>query len=271
MIDSTDKNKQMTLDDVKKSIFNILLDFDDFCKEHNLHYSLAGGTLLGAVRHKGFIPWDDDIDVYMPRKDYDYLIKHYNKHGKTKKYKIVNSNNHGFYMMISKIIDTRTIAIEENRSEKIGVWIDILPVEYVSNEIPENVKKQLYRNSEELYFMGSNKYLGNSHFLKKIFKKIVRCYKKWRINSYYLRSISKYKGNTNVCFYSKRRQYVWSVLPHDLGIDNSTIRMEFEGNFFQVMTMWEEYLVLYFGKNYMELPPIDQRVSHELALRTTKF
>lgn len=63
----------LTLDEVHEELLNLLLRFDAFCKEHNLRYSLDSGTLLGAVRHKGFIPWDDDIDLNMPRPDYDRL------------------------------------------------------------------------------------------------------------------------------------------------------------------------------------------------------
>ena len=67
--------------EIKKIELNILLHFDSFCKEHNLRYYLSGGTLLGAVRHKGFIPWDDDIDVCMPRPDYEKMINIYQNKG----------------------------------------------------------------------------------------------------------------------------------------------------------------------------------------------
>ena len=64
-------NKKLTLKEIKNIELSILISFDRFCKENSLTYYLAGGTLLGAIRHKGFIPWDDDIDVCMPRKDYN--------------------------------------------------------------------------------------------------------------------------------------------------------------------------------------------------------
>lgn len=61
----------LSLREIQKRLLIILIDFSKYCEEHNLKYSLAGGTVLGAIRHKGFIPWDDDIDVFMPRPDYD--------------------------------------------------------------------------------------------------------------------------------------------------------------------------------------------------------
>ncbi len=67
--------RKMSLEEIKETELNILVDFDKLCKENNLYYTLCGGTLLGAIRHKGFIPWDDDIDVLMPRPDYDRLLE----------------------------------------------------------------------------------------------------------------------------------------------------------------------------------------------------
>ena len=74
-----DNRKPMTLDEQKKVMLNILVEFAKFCDEHNLMYYLDAGTLIGAVRHKGFIPWDDDIDVNMPQKDYDKFIEEYDE------------------------------------------------------------------------------------------------------------------------------------------------------------------------------------------------
>lgn len=67
--------KQLTGNEIKQVELEILLEFDAFCRKNHLTYSLCGGTLLGAIRHHGFIPWDDDIDVCMPRPDYEKLIR----------------------------------------------------------------------------------------------------------------------------------------------------------------------------------------------------
>lgn len=261
--------KKLTIEEVKKLILNILIDFDSFCKANNLSYSLAGGTLLGAVRHKGFIPWDDDIDVYMPRKDYDFLIKNYNKWGQQKGYKVVSNKNRGFYMMIAKIIDKSTFAMENNRCEKIGVWIDILPVEYI-DDISFEQRTLLYDYSEQMYYFGKNNLQSIKNPLKRIKYLIARLIKKQLIKKKYEEIINAHIGVSNCCFYSKRRQKAWSNLPSDLGIIDSKTTLSFEGINFKVMEKWEEYLRLYFGDNYLELPPENERVSHECAIRKFK-
>lgn len=263
------KGKELSIEEVKKIIFDILVDFDNFCSTYKLNYSLAGGTLLGAVRHKGFIPWDDDIDVYMPRKDYDFLLTNYNNWGKNKGYKIISSKNSGFYMMIAKIINTKTIAIEKNRTEKIGVWIDILPVDYVG-EISGNDIDTLYRCAEEMYFLGTKKYFDSSSQIRKFFKKLLRPFKKRELIKTFNRVLSRNQGNNNICFYSKRRKKVWSILPKNLGLISSDTKLEFEEKSFNVMDRWQDYLKIYFGDDYMKLPPISERISHECAIRAIK-
>lgn len=69
--------KPITTHELRKIQIEILKSIHNYCQENNLRYSLAYGTLLGAVRHKGFIPWDDDIDIMMPRPDYEQFLKGY--------------------------------------------------------------------------------------------------------------------------------------------------------------------------------------------------
>ena len=66
--------KQINIEEIRKLQISILLYVHEFCKKNNIRYSLSGGTLLGAVRHKGYIPWDDDIDIMMPRPDYEHFV-----------------------------------------------------------------------------------------------------------------------------------------------------------------------------------------------------
>lgn len=115
--------------ELKAVCFDVLRHFAEFCKNNNLQYCLCGGTLLGCIRHQGFIPWDDDIDVAMPREDYDRLIEIYRD---SDEYKLVcHEKNQGYYYPFAKIYDTKTLIIEEHFECEVemGIYIDIFPLD----------------------------------------------------------------------------------------------------------------------------------------------
>lgn len=110
---------------------NMYLDIEKVCQNHNLQVMVAFGSIIGVLRHRGFIPWDDDIDLYMPRKDYDLLINEY-ANELPKKYKIFSPNSkHGPLSRFAKVVDTTTrfTLTPENANEKDGIFIDIFPLE----------------------------------------------------------------------------------------------------------------------------------------------
>lgn len=123
----------LTLREIQEIELNILSDIDRFCRENGIRYSLDGGTLLGAVRHHGFIPWDDDIDIIMPREDYDRFLKSYQS--KNGQYRLYTKDTIPAYrtQMFAKVIDTQTIANEElyQQQDAYGLWVDIFPADYV--------------------------------------------------------------------------------------------------------------------------------------------
>lgn len=98
--------------ELKEIQLGILRKVDELCKAHHLKYFMSDGTLLGAVRHKGYIPWDDDLDIWMPRKDYEKLEQIMNQEDSC--YKVVNhKNTKGYIYAFGKAVDTRTI-LKEN-------------------------------------------------------------------------------------------------------------------------------------------------------------
>ena len=135
--------KKMNLDDLKNCEFDILCYVDSICRELGLRYTLIGGTLLGAVRHKGFIPWDDDIDISMPRPDYEKFID-YCVSNESRYRLITNKTEPNWKDIYAKLIDTKTELHEQltNRFEyKNGVFIDIFPVDALSDTLDASVKK----------------------------------------------------------------------------------------------------------------------------------
>ena len=136
-------NELMTFEEQQKVAKNILKEFKNFCEKHGLRYYLSYGTLLGAARHQDIIPWDYDIDVQMPRPDFDRFIEmtaenDICEHMHTFSYK----NTKGYYLWFAKICDTRTRLEITKTSSKIpfGMWIDIFPLDAIPDD--ENVSNQ---------------------------------------------------------------------------------------------------------------------------------
>ncbi len=155
---------KLTNEEIKKEYLSLLKEFINFCTKNNLRYSLDGGTLIGALRHKGFIPWDDDIDVMMPREDYEKFSKLF----KSDKCYILDVNHNRFmFPPMGKLVSIRTKIIpSENDShykccKNIGLNIDIFPLDF----IPENewfyYEKQHidYKAISKLHFMHHKPYL----------------------------------------------------------------------------------------------------------------
>ena len=110
----------------------ILDDIHAFCVDNGIRYFLACGTLIGAVRHKGYIPWDDDIDLYMPRDDYERFINEFKSVSGNCRVLDPKKEKH-YYYTYAKVVDKRTLLVEpEADGYRIGVYVDVFPVDYAA-------------------------------------------------------------------------------------------------------------------------------------------
>ena len=253
--------KEITLTELKQIELDILDFIDAVCKENNLKYYLAYGTLLGAIRHKGFIPWDDDIDIYMLRQDYEKFI---NIVGKCHdRYKVLSMYNDArYYYEFAKVVDSHTSVetpdIINNGNE--GVWVDIFPLDYTSSML--KVQKTIINICVACRILSVYKHFPTKH------SRVL--YPVWLISKaigprFFLR-ISDF-------FVKRGRNHEKVGYLSSVGVDkyffdskwcDNTMLVPFEGRQYPAFEAYDEYLKYQYG-NYMELPPVDKRVSHPVT------
>ena len=252
---------------VKKIELEMLLEFDSICKKNNLSYFLFAGTLLGAVRHKGFIPWDDDIDVCMPRNDYQTFMRIGQKELSSKLFLQNHNTDKGYTLPFAKIRNVDTTFIEYNAQRKHfnqGVFIDIFPMDgYPSDQ--KRRKKYTFKQ-RMLKNVCYRSYLGNSLFskLKSIPIYIVTGFKSAK------RYINKYEKFVSKLEYGKTDLImIFDGIACDKAYSyssfNDKCKIEFEGYKLVSPKDYDRYLKEEFG-DYMKLPPKENRVSgHKLV------
>lgn len=259
-------NKTIATEEIKKIELNILDQFSTFCDENNLEYSLCGGTLLGAVRHKGFIPWDDDIDVFVTRTTYRYLRKYFNKWGKKKNLKLIDYFSRNYYSTFAKIIDTRTKATEEKRNEQIGVWIDLFIVDSMKSN-SEEFNKPIISTLKEIRYFGNDDYFCKIESIKDLLtvlkKWLIRLFKKPILRKRIESFIDNNMGGFQMA-YSFADQVSWWQSCDTLDFSNP-VYLEFEGKKFKAVSNWNEYLKKRYGEDYLIPPPLSKRENHELT------
>lgn len=254
--------KEVTFKEQRTIQLDILSRIHDFCKANRLRYSLCGGTLLGAVRHKGYIPWDDDIDIFMPRPDYERFLTTFLDSGGI--YKVQHYGNDDSYpLRWARVRDDRTLLISTNNVS--GVFVDVFPIDGLPeiNEIGPYVKKLKKLQVQLAYTTNYNKVLSRYSSLifriKQLIKRIIYPSRQDVIADYdrlfhsYEFDESCYAGAI-VSRFCERELLNASVY-------KKYIELPFEGRMFCCISDYDSYLKRLYG-NYMELPPIEQRVTH---------
>lgn len=257
----------LNIEQIQKIESSILQEYMAFCESENLHYFVAYGSLLGTIRHKGFIPWDDDIDVMMPREDYEQLLKKGELIGGGR-YKILSmSNCEEWPYLFAKCIDTFTEMEETTyKSGKIGIYIDIFPIDGVpDNPFLRKTHMMFLNFLHYLLITVQKKNLKGQTGIRTLVKRL-------------LYPLAKAIGTKNLlrimnCIIKKNKfdqsEFVASQTINTYGmrecfekdIFNDYEMMEFDGNLVRVPVGFEKYLTQIYG-DFMKLPPEDKRVSH---------
>lgn len=270
-------NSNTIISDNKSILLKTFKAFAAFCKENNLHYFAVTGTCLGAIRHKGFIPWDDDIDVAMFRKDYERLIQIREKLEGTG-YELIkfgdNSSKYGNYVTpYLKFCDANT-TIWERRSMPciFGVFIDITPYDDVDNEIESEKLFIQYHRAIQRYSLSVRRWrlidlwncIKGVHpkgVLRFFYNVMVRS----KLRKHYITIIDKLnrkmlnkKGDKCIC-YCGSYDFHKELLPKSY--IGKRITVPFEDTEIVVPEQYEKYLKHFFGE-WQTPPPPEQRISH---------
>ena len=258
---------KMNINEIHEQLYKLMQKFDVFCLKHNLTYSLAYGSMLGAVRHQGIIPWDDDLDVWMPREDYDKLLNlSVNEKLIDSELYLFHYSQHNAFTYL-KVID-RDVKIREKwadiDNQSYGLFIDIFPLDKYPTESYAKKTKKEFDKLQHRFDFSNLAYDRESFFLKRSFKNMRNylykhiynrkkiCLKIDKLCSYYKNS----DITTYTCYFGTL-----------INVNSlATKRCKFGLLEANVFVGWEDVLASCYG-DWRKLPPIEQRISkHALII-----
>lgn len=265
-----DYDHRITLEEIQNLEYNILKEFDAFARKNNIKYFLCGGTLLGAIRHEGFIPWDDDIDICLLREDYDKmisLVKNQRYFEDKPQYRFCLPLDDNYIYPYVKVVDDQTIVYEKDINHQfcLGVWIDIFPMDAwpeSDKEIQKVLKKHArYKFFNKIYVAGNlssvqKKILG---VIGKIGYSILchgKTYKYWvkKMLDLIEQSQSSIVGNRSWPNKDKEmfNKKIFEKVEYRKFVDQE----------FPIPVGYDEYLTRMYG-NYMQIPKLEDRIYHD--------
>lgn len=257
--------KTIEIKEIQKIELAILRHIDKICRENGLRYFLCGGTLLGAVRHKGFIPWDDDIDISMPRPDYDKLMEILKANDK---YFTITTTQEDCYYNFTKVVDKSTVLVEIGYRpiKYLGVYIDIFPLEGMPED--ELKREQHFEKLHQLRKEINSFSIARPKLRKSLFAYI----KNWWL---YLKNKRRSLFSLQKQYEALARKYDYNNMNYVYMSGGAYGRVEmfpkyfvdeyvdvlFEGQTFKGIKNYHLYLSQLYG-NYMQLPPKEKQVTH---------
>ncbi len=262
------EEKPMTMQEIQFVSLGILKKISEVCESNGFRYTLAYGTLIGAIRHKGFIPWDDDIDIQMPRPDYNrflrYMVEHPIDNIKVFNHKYVK----GYPSGISRICDMRYKLVEKvTKSCDLGIFVDVYPIDGLASSYSE--AKEVYGETDILranLLRFINKELGFAYLLSKFMSPrymlsglILRLRGLSSVQSELEKTASRHPFSE--CEYVGIPNWNWIRLVYKREWYEKYVKVQFEDSYFWASAYYDDILKAEYG-DYMQLPPVEKRIYH---------
>lgn len=257
-------------------INGVLRQYIGICKEHNLTYFCCGGTAIGAIRHQGMIPWDDDIDVFMPRPDYDRFIQIASQQLPEGLELVTPYNKNEYHLFFAKLCDKHTTLQEEQDVPCVyGLYIDIFPIDGAPDDIEDaramirlftKTKHKLEAISTHVSFMAYLSLLKAPKEWGRFARKTIGFFfRKW-YRRHLLQQLSEISYRYSYDSASLVAVYCGSYGPKEVFPKawlQGTKTFLYEGMEVDLPSGYDEYLRQYYG-DYMQLPPEEKRISHHM-------
>ena len=262
---STDKSnfKKLDIDEIKEVELGVMDYIHNICREKGINYSLAYGSLLGAVRHRGFIPWDDDLDIALKRDQYDKLYQAILEDNNSI-YKAVSRENDSRYPYpFYRVYDSRTV-YENNYIQndiELGICVDIFPFDDYKDVNKEITKLDMYRRLSVYTLYGiRNKEAGIKNIVRYLMLVVFRLtrVKTWN---------KKLNDCSRVPVNSEYIDYLMESKKYSTKIDakalDEVIECKFEDRVYNIPKDYDHILTTIYGEDYMEIPPLEKRIQHD--------
>ena len=262
---STDKSnfKKLDIDEIKEVELGVMDYIHNICKEKGINYSLAYGSLLGGVRHRGFIPWDDDLDIALKRDQYDKLYQTILEDNNSI-YKVVSWENDSRYPYpFYRVYDSRTV-YENNYIQngiELGICVDVFPFDDYKDVNKEITKLDMYRRLSVYTLYGiRNKEAGIKNIVRYLMLVVFRLtrVKTWN---------KKLNDCSRVPVDGEYIDYLMESKKYSTKIDakalDGVIECKFEDRVYNIPKDYDHILTTIYGSDYMEIPPLEKRIQHD--------